>query len=302
MDHAQRIYDRQDNAFRLNLEYGLFLRHTETGEYRYFRPYANESLFQRPLYVSRRRNLNRLKLRLQRFNVTDYILIQRPDTKWKPYLVTNVRFVLYHLNYPLGHVGFQFPDYIKQSRSIVALEKRRDGTTYRDHLCAFRCLAIHRGYLNDHLETYTKTLFQRWIQFNKELHREVTEDAEQYQGLPLDQIAYFEKCFEVNVNTLQLRDDGVALTVYKSRCHHKDTMNLNVYEHHLPYITNLPTYTQKYECGSCDRHFKYLRSMKRRQLNCKGQTKYVFRCGFYSNPKTVFEGTRYQHTCGGSSV
>ena len=29
--------------------------------------------------------------------------------------------------------------------------------------------------------------------------------------------------------------------------------------------------------------------MKRRQLNCKGQTKYVFRCGFYSNPKTVFD-------------
>ena len=73
----------------------------------------------------------------------------------------------------------------------------------------------------------------------------------QYQGLPLDQIAYFEKCFEVNVN---IRDDGVALTVYKSRCHHKDTMNLNIYEHHLSYITNLPTYTQKYKCGSCDRH------------------------------------------------
>jgi hypothetical protein len=124
MDHTQRIYDRQDNAFRLNLKYGLILRHTETGEYRYFRPYANESLFQRPVYVSRRRDLNRLKLRLQRFNVTDYILRQRPDTKWKPYLVTNVRFVLYHFNYPLGHVGFQLPDYIKQSRSIVALEKR----------------------------------------------------------------------------------------------------------------------------------------------------------------------------------
>ena len=94
----------------------------------------------------------------------------------------------------------------------------------------------------------------------------------QYQGLPLDQIAYFEKCFEVNVNIFQLRDDGVALTVYKSRCHHKDTMNLNIYEHHLSYITNLPTYTQKYKCGSCDRHFQYLRSMKRRQLNCKGQS------------------------------
>lgn len=48
MNHAQRIYDRQNNAFRLNLEFGLILRHTETGEYRYFRPHANESLFQRP--------------------------------------------------------------------------------------------------------------------------------------------------------------------------------------------------------------------------------------------------------------
>ena len=37
IDHVQRIYDRQDNAFRLNLEYGPILRHTETDEYRYFR-------------------------------------------------------------------------------------------------------------------------------------------------------------------------------------------------------------------------------------------------------------------------
>ena len=103
MEHAQRIYDRQGNAFRLNLEFGLILRHTETDEYRYFRPYSNENLFQRPVYVSRRRDLNHLNLRLQSFNLTDYILRQRPDTKWKPYLVTNVRFVLYNLNYPLGH-------------------------------------------------------------------------------------------------------------------------------------------------------------------------------------------------------
>ena len=65
MENAQRIYDRQGNAFRLNLEFGLILRHTETGEYRYFRPYSNESLFQRSVYVSRSRDLNRLKLRLQ---------------------------------------------------------------------------------------------------------------------------------------------------------------------------------------------------------------------------------------------
>lgn len=33
MDHSERIYSRQRHAFRLNLEIGLILKHTETGEY-----------------------------------------------------------------------------------------------------------------------------------------------------------------------------------------------------------------------------------------------------------------------------
>lgn len=117
----------------------------------------------------------------------------------------------------------------------------------------------------------------------------MTEDPKRYQGLPLDQLAYFEKCFEVNVNLFSLREDEVVMTVYKSRCHHKDTMNLNMYEHHLSYITNLATYAKKFECGSCNRHFKSLIPMKRHQLKCSKQTKYVFNGGFYSNPKTVFD-------------
>ena len=81
MEHPQHIYDRQDYAFRLNLEFGLILLHTI---YRYSRPFQNESLFERPDYISRRKDLNRLRLRLQRFNVTDYILRQRPDTSENP--------------------------------------------------------------------------------------------------------------------------------------------------------------------------------------------------------------------------
>jgi hypothetical protein len=46
MEHAERIYHRQGHAFHLNLEFGLILRNTETGEYRYFRPFANESMFE----------------------------------------------------------------------------------------------------------------------------------------------------------------------------------------------------------------------------------------------------------------
>jgi hypothetical protein len=69
--------------------------------------------------------------------------------------VTNVRFVLYHLNYPLRNASIQLSDYIASSKSIVALDK---SLTYRDHLCAFRCLAVHQGNLRDRLETHIKAL------------------------------------------------------------------------------------------------------------------------------------------------
>ena len=144
MNRAQDIYGRQQCAFRLNLEFGLILRHTETGEYRCFKAFSKETLFQRPIYVSRKRDINRLKLRLQRFNVTDFILRQKANTQWKPYLTTNVRLCLYHLNYTLGRGGVKLPDYITNSHSIVSLDKDSSKRLYKDHVCAFRCLAVHR--------------------------------------------------------------------------------------------------------------------------------------------------------------
>ena len=136
----------KDKTVHLNLEFGLVLVNTDSGEYRYFTPYSNEALFDRPIYVSRRQDLRQLRLRLQGLNITNFILRQRPDTKWKPVLVTNVRFTLYHLNYPLGTVTIQLPDYLKNSKSIISLDKNSKGKLYNDHLCAFCCLATYQGH------------------------------------------------------------------------------------------------------------------------------------------------------------
>ena len=121
IEHAERINDRHGYAFRLNLEFELILRLSETGEYRYFKPFANESLFERPVYISMLKDLNRLKLRLQRFDETTYILKQTLNTMWKPYSLTNLRFILFHLIYPLGHAGNNLPGYITSLRSTIAL-------------------------------------------------------------------------------------------------------------------------------------------------------------------------------------
>ncbi len=62
MDYAREIFERQQSGFRLNLVFGVILRNRETGQYRYFVPYDRTGIFERPLYVSRRRDLDRLRI------------------------------------------------------------------------------------------------------------------------------------------------------------------------------------------------------------------------------------------------
>lgn len=110
-----------------------------------------------------------------------------------------------------------------------------------------------------------------------------------FPGLPLHQMVYFEICFQTNVNVYHLRDDDVALAIYKSRCHYDDTMHVNQFDRHLSYISNLPAYTQIYQSGTSNRHFNDIRNMKRHQLKCTGQTFCNFKGGFHSNLKTIFD-------------
>ena len=289
MTHANEVYDRQQSAFRVNLEFGLILVNTDSGEYRYFTPYSNESLFDHPIYVSRRQDLHRLRLRLQGLNITDLILRQRPNTKWKPVIVTNVRFTLYSLDYPLGIASIQLPDHVKNSRSIIALDKTTGGKLYKDHVCAFRCLATYQGHHYERLEMHTKSLFAKWVEYmqHKCPENNISLDPKTFKGVELSQLVYFEKCFEININIFRLQDDQSALPVYKSQCRFKDTMHLNLFDKHLSYISNLNAYTQKYQCPSCQMHFRYVHNMRKHSRNCQGRTKHRFPGGFYSSPKTI---------------
>lgn len=224
MQAGNEIYDRQNKAFWLNLEFGLILKNSETGEYRYFKPYHNHEVFQSPIYISKRIHLKRLQYRMQRLNITDYILRQRPDTKWKPFLITNVRIVIYHMSFVLGKVKVTVPEYVKRSKSIISMTTNQKGVVYEDNLCAFRCLALHRD--NDWLllEIGTQKLFEKWVSFNKTQNMKINSDLQSFPGITLDQIVYFEKCSEINVNVYSLQEDGTAQVFYKSKCKFSDTI------------------------------------------------------------------------------
>ena len=48
------IFTDQNGAFKINLSLGLILRNMESGEYRYFAPHVNDSLFPSPFLIGSR--------------------------------------------------------------------------------------------------------------------------------------------------------------------------------------------------------------------------------------------------------
>jgi hypothetical protein len=137
--------------------------------------------------VSRRQDLSNLQKRLERLNVVDYILQQRPNTKWKPVLVHNVHFSLYHLGYLLG-APLQLPEYIKASKTILALSHRRfDSKPYEDNLCAFQCPAFHLQ-RREELDRRASILFQIWVQYleSQTLSSPVSTEPEEFEGVSQD--------------------------------------------------------------------------------------------------------------------
>lgn len=143
------------------------------------------------------------------------------------------------------------------------------------------------------VESYTKIYFEQWMNYLKENQdneeKEEFNEIKSFEGVSLEQMALFEKCFSININIYELREDGSALFIFKSRCHFSETMNLNLYQHHLSYISNFNTYASKYQCRTCERHFPRINSLLRHQRKCKGQTVHQFPGGFYTAPKTIFD-------------
>ena len=276
MGFAEDIYRQQDRAFRLNAVFGMILQNRETGRYRYFIPYNNNGIFERPLYISRRVDLQRFRRELERKDIMTELLRNRPDTKWIPVLVTNVHFVIYSTYYPLGQG--KLPDFLLKKDSLYPLVKNRhNGKLYKDHLCAFRCLALHRGYEIRCIDGPAKQLFRQWTD----------ESEEDFEGLGFEDFPEFETRFQMNLEVYSLTEDGFARSIYKSRGKHETSMYVNLFENHLSYIRNFAQYAKKFQCQSCERHFDHAGNLHQHQKGCTNKTKFVYPGGFHQDRENI---------------
>ena len=194
-------------------------------------------------------------------------------------MVTNATFFLNRIDdHPIGCVDINLPDYVKNNKAIVGLEKDRyRKTTYNDNLCLFRCLALHLG------------------REAAALYAEYTDTpVHDFAGVTLDDLSKIEATFDVNVCVYKLVPTGNEKTkaeiVRRSLCSYAQTMYLNLYETHFSYIKDINTYCHSWRCRNCETSlWKCPYDLHRHERTCTEGIKRVYKGGVYHPPSSVFE-------------
>ena len=86
-----RVFDEQQDAFKVNLSYGFILRHKQTSRYRYYHASQNccGRYLDKPSLIENRKDFDTFLQRIQQPDVLQFAIKQRPDSMWVVESVTN---------------------------------------------------------------------------------------------------------------------------------------------------------------------------------------------------------------------
>ena len=287
-DQLFLLFDQQTTAFKINCSYGFLLKNKTTNRFRYYHSSNNccGRLLEESSLITNRADFDRFLARIQESDILQWAVAQRPNSDWVCEHVTNATFFFNRIvDHPIGCVGINLPDYVKNNKAIVGLEKDRYRmTTYNDNLCLFRCLALHQGCDVRHLEATVSTLYAKYSH----------KDVHDFAGVTIDDLSKIEATFGVNVVVYKLvptgNDKTKAEIVRRSLCSYAQTMYLNLYEAHFSYIKDIRMYSHSYKCSKCEQAlWKSPYDLHRHERTCTEGIKRVYKGGVYRPPSSIFE-------------
>ena len=281
-DQLFLLFDQQTTAaFKVNVSFGFVLREKENDRLRYYHSSNNccGRYLEEPALITNRDDFDRFLARIQESDILQWAVAQRPNSDWVCEHVTNATFFLNRIvDHPIGCVGINLPDYVKNNKAIFGLEKdcyRK--TTYNDNLCLFRCLALHLG------------------REAAALYAEYTDTpVRHFAGVTLDELDKVETTFKTNVFVYKLVEiaDGktTAELVRRSPAQYQETMYLNLYEAHFSYIKDIRMYSHSYKCSKCEQAlWKCPYDLHRHELTCEAGVNQIYKGGVYRPPSSIFE-------------
>lgn len=99
----EKITEVEKMSFRFNISVGFILQNIETGDYRYFIPDRNETLFPNPILIGSLEDVDKkMRGKFDNINLFEHLMRQRPNSKWRVVHITNIKVVLYRTSYILN--------------------------------------------------------------------------------------------------------------------------------------------------------------------------------------------------------
>ena len=220
--------------------------------------------------------------------------IERPNTKWvfEGYFNVDVKVILDRQ--PLLGTG-PLPDWLRNlshSRNMIALD------TYKDNLCLWRCIAVHRGSRPDRSTTAARELAKGFFNL-----KAAPQDCRKTSLNELDEV-------EKHLNKKQIFKDWLGIRVYEperlKNCevvwHLSRTppakltniLTIGIYEGHAFFIKDITKIAKVYECVHCHARSTKACHLQRHIKKCaEGKTVIVCPAKKVELPQTVFEQTFY---------
>ena len=206
--------------------------------------------------------------------------IERPDTKWifDHYFAVDVKVVLDRQ--PLMGTG-QLPDWLRnrahaaRGQAMVALD------TYRDNLCLWRCIAVHRGARPDRSTEAARRLAKNFFKFRDtptdwpKTSLDELEKVEMY----LNKGTSFSGWFGIRVYVPERVDDKEVVwhLTRNPASKLKNIMTIGIFGEHAFLIKDIAKLANLYACVHCNARFTQATHLQRHADRC-AQGKTVIDC------------------------
>ena len=274
----EEICDGMNVAFRMNYGYGFVMYDEELDRYSYFHASPNKfTVLPQPITIPSRARFNEFVRNLPLEESDDFTNLQRPNTKTRIVLVTNLTFFIYKLDFVLIGCPGELPPFLTTSRQIIAMNKDRNGKLFRDNFCAFRCAALALDCPRSELKKKGEEMASL---FSKKYRIDVSE------GVKLKDLKKVEECFQVSFIVYEKEECG-TVTLLRHGASVGTKVYVNLYQNHFSFIKNIESFSENFLCSKCEKMFHHNRQL--REHACFSGPKEIFPGGMYKNKMTVFD-------------
>ena len=289
-EKLSEIFNELNCAVKINLSLGFVLHDlVGTQDYRYFYPADNNPLFQLPLTLANKEDLDKLKNKIEQKDLFNQCLSHRPNSQWKFFRLTNFMVFVFHLtDVPLGCQNALLPQALIKHPLIKTFLSDSDKKPYHDNLCFFRAVAFEK-FGSDGLAASTKYLLSEFLS-------KTGKDSKNFTGVLPSEIHEIEQIVQMNLQVYSIGFDEKQSLIgelsHQSANLFSDTVSLLQYDNHICWTKNIDKFLQKYRCRNCDKFWSRSFNFQRHIRSCSERITHRYPTGPYQLNETVFEKMR----------